>query len=707
MKKKFTLMFVVFFFVMLVLPSNVLAKEDQGLQNAITKTKSLFEISNDYDTFNYSLQTVGGKTIYNLSWNDSKNKLGGVNVNIDSTGFVTNYWSYTPYNGNMPKKLPTLSQQDALQKATIFLEKVNPALKGKLKYQQDNTPLNIMDNAYNFRYVRSENNTLFPYHNVNVSVDRTTGEIQNLNCTWNTSVTFSPAEGTISLDKAKEIFKQELGLKLVYKFTYDGRQTMKPFLVYSVLNPYKFIDAKTGKIVEANPYYGYYDASYGMSTSAMKVPQQNIELTPAEKEAIESTEKLLSDKQAEEAARKFLQIDSSYKLANISMNGGSYGYGDYTWNMNFSKDASSFSAAVDAVTGEISYFYKYPTSDPKDEVTLDEAKSLEIAKQYLEKIQTELYKQVEYQPLPNQYYPNMASGNEKPREYSFNFTRKLNGIYVENNGFNITIDAVSGEVSHYDKHWYKGELPSTEKVLTSDAAYKVLFDTIGMQLQYIPLPPADAKTIAPSYDFTGTAGLVYSFNPQKPLLIDANTGDLLNYNGDKFVEYKPAAYSDIKGKEGENQIKVLAQYGITLPGDTFKPDQKITEKEFLYLLAKASTYSFDIKLGDTKSEDSLYNYLIGEGIVKEGEKNPNAAVTKETAVKFIIRAMKLEKVAQLKNIYTIPFKDKVNINAELSGYVALAYGLNIISAKDGYLYPKVSLTRSQGIILLYNYLNIE
>lgn len=705
MKKKLTLLFTVFFFIMLALPSSVLAKEDQGLQNAITKAKALFEITNDYDTFTYSLQAQGGRTIYNLNWNDSKNKLGGANVVIDSTGFVTGYWSYTPYNGNTPKKLPNLSQQDALQKANAFLEKVNPDLKAKLKYEPDNLPLNIMDTAYNFRYVREENKVPFPYHNAYVSVDRTTGKIQNFNCTWNPSVTFPSTDGTISLDKAKEIFKQELGLKLVYKFSYNG-QGMKPFLVYTTLNPYKFIDAKTGKVVEASPYYGYYNPSYSMTTGGATVPE-NKELTPKEQEAVESAAKLLTDKQAEEIGREFLQLDNSYNLTNISMYGGSYGNGDYTWNMSFNKDAYYSSVSVDAVTGDVTAFNKPFNSDPNAVVKLDETQSLNAAKEYIKKIQLKLFDQVEYQPNPNQYNPYMYTGSEKPRQYYFNFTRKLNDAYVENNGFTVTVDAVSGEVVSYNLTWYKGELPPADKALTLDAANKVLFDTIGMQLQYIPLTPEDNSKFAPSYDFSGAAGLVYAFNPQKPLTIDANTGDLLNYNGDKFVEYKPVSYKDIKGKEGENQIKVLAQYGISLPGDTFKPDQKMTQKEFLYLLSKASYYYYDVKLGDAKSEENLYNYLINEGVLKEAEKNPNATVTKETAVKFLIRAMKLEKVAQLKNIYAVSFKDKANITSDLTGYVALAYGLNILTAKDGYLYPKAELTRSQGVILLYNYLNIS
>jgi hypothetical protein len=90
--------------------------------------------------------------------------------------------------------------------------------------------------------------------------------------------------------------------------------------------------------------------------------------------------------------------------------------------------------------------------------------------------------------------------------------------------------------------------------------------------------------------------------------------------------------------------------------------------------------------------------------VKAGEKAPSSAVTREDAVKFLVRALKYDKVADIKGIYNIPFKDKAGINRKLTGYVAIAAGLGIVDVKSAYFRPKALLTRGESAILIYNYL---
>jgi len=96
--------------------------------------------------------------------------------------------------------------------------------------------------------------------------------------------------------------------------------------------------------------------------------------------------------------------------------------------------------------------------------------------------------------------------------------------------------------------------------------------------------------------------------------------------------------------------------------------------------------------------------LINQGIVKEDEKAPDAIVTKEEAVKYIIRALNFSKVANIKDIYTVPFKDGDMIDPELKGHVAIAYGLKIVSGSNGYFNPSANITREQAAILVFNFL---
>jgi hypothetical protein len=73
-------------------------------------------------------------------------------------------------------------------------------------------------------------------------------------------------------------------------------------------------------------------------------------------------------------------------------------------------------------------------------------------------------------------------------------------------------------------------------------------------------------------------------------------------------------------------------------------------------------------------------------------------------VKFLIRALKYDKVADIQGIFNIGFKDKSSISSGLTGYIAIAAGLGIVDPKSAYLDPKAKLTRGQSAIMIYNYL---
>src|SRR5699024_7051043 len=106
-------------------------------------------------------------------------------------------------------------------------------------------------------------------------------------------------------------------------------------------------------------------------------------------------------------------------------------------------------------------------------------------------------------------------------------------------------------------------------------------------------------------------------------------------------------YKDIDKSYAKDKIKILAQYGIALSGEEFKPNEKMIQKDFLYLLARANDPYLEIKDPNV----DLYNYLINMGILKENEKSPEKIVTKEEGIKYIIRALKYDKIADLTDIY--------------------------------------------------------
>ncbi len=196
--------------------------------------------------------------------------------------------------------------------------------------------------------------------------------------------------------------------------------------------------------------------------------------------------------------------------------------------------------------------------------------------------------------------------------------------------------------------------------------------------------------------------LVYSVKQDKPAIFDAFSGEILDGSGKPFVERKVVEYSDIDGHYAENQIAALAEYGISLPGEAFRPNESIVQKDFLRLLVKAMGYygAYD----DDEALDDMYNLLIREKVITREEKNPEAAVTREEAVKFVVRSLGFQEVADIKGIFVTGFKDQGSISPELVGYVAIAKGLGIVGGSGGNFNPKAGLSRAEAAVMLYNYL---
>ena len=254
------------------------------------------------------------------------------------------------------------------------------------------------------------------------------------------------------------------------------------------------------------------------------------------------------------------------------------------------------------------------------------------------------------------------------------------------------------------------EFPSLDSAASLDKIYEIFFKDVGIELQYTTQSPdiVYAKEIMLNLESEKEVKLVYAVNSEKPSTLDAFTGVILDYNGKPYKEEKPLEYTDILGHYAQDEIELLAQAGIGLEGPKLKPNEKIKQKDFLLLISQVigNGYAFYGKTtltGDTETED-LYKLLMQEGIVKESEKNPEASLTREDSVKFVIRALKYEKIAALSDIFNCTFKDKNKINPDLIGHVVLAKGLNIVSGHGDYFRPKSELKKADALIIIYNYL---
>ena len=734
MKRKLSLILALVFIFTMALPFQSFgAGIDTGLENAIRIAKSLFEIPESY-MFESKIDSEGGKNVFFLNWRSTGSDYSYIMVRIDGKGVVLSYESYKPSDYAQSGKLPRVSRQEARLKAEAFIKKVNPEIVDQIKYEEDNQS-NLMDSTYYFNFYRIANGIPFYNNRVSVYISRGTGAVRTFYTTWTDGLVFPEPGKQITMDQAKDAYKTNLGLELIYKYSYSyPEDKLKVYMVYipRYENDIYAIEAFTGEKIRVG--YGYYGPYFGRSGEKKQkladasMGAAQVTLDPDEMKAVQDASGLKTAEEAEKIARdaKFLELTDEFKLDYYKLSTSWPAKTDYVWRLGFNKaeteDAASEYASVgmDAKTGMITSFNR---STPYQEgaaakYKLEEAKDAVDA--FVKEYYPDLYTQVAYDA---DYEDNFISsqGTETPLSYSFKYDRLVNGIAFPDNGITADYDAVNGRITSFNISWFNVDFPGAAGVITIDAAYDKLFANIGLELQYKTDNDGDRRYIeaaassaipevklAAASSAIPEAKLVYSLKPGRPLFLDANDGAVLDSEGNTYKEVKPVSYTDIKASFAGKQIMVLAENGVYLDGTEFKPKVEITQKDFFILLSKTLNYygTAVTEKSPQKDIDELYAFLEKEGIVKPGEAAPASAVMREDAVKFLIRALKYDRVADIKGIFASSFKDKGEIKPGLYGYVSIAAGLNIIKGYKGYFYPKSKLTREAAAIIIYNYLQV-
>lgn len=668
---------------------------DAKLEEVILKVKKIFNISNDYDTFNSRINSYDNETYFYMSWSDSTGKLKNISVNADVDGNIIYFDQYDSVYKEPESKLPNYTKEEATKLALEFIGRVSPDLFSQIELVENQNYSYSYDTMYYFTFQRMVNNIPFPENYINLHINKYTGEVNNYSVTWDRTLEFPSPDKIISLEEGKKAFMDEIGLKLFYKNSYTpirilntGEET-NYFLAYTTMEGNrKGIDAFTGKALDIS-YYIIYDRA--AEESVMKNSAAGI--TPEERVEIDKLTGIKSIEEIERLARNILDLDKDYKLQSKNLYSDVRNPGDYRWSLYFLKTLEkdkhlSADISINAKTGQMLSFSKYEPHDKDDKPVINKNQALKLAEEYINKIYPDKVNDIEL--LVNE---NLKDDQQS---YHFSFIRKIDDIYVENDIIGVGVDAISNKISSFSINWFKGNFPPKGEIIPIDKAYEVLFNDIGYELKYISIynyekPNGENREIR----------LVYAVKTSKPLLISANSGGILDYSGKPYKENEVVVYEDIDDSYAREKIRTLAEYGVAFKTTEFKPKDKIIQKDFLYLLWK-SQYPYRTEDDDM---EQIYKDLIRIRVLKEDEKNPEAYVTKQEAVKFVIRMMSLEKVAQIEGIYKEIFKDAKDISKDLIGYVNIAYGLNIISGDgNGSILPRYELKREDAASIIYNYM---
>ncbi len=205
----------------------------------------------------------------------------------------------------------------------------------------------------------------------------------------------------------------------------------------------------------------------------------------------------------------------------------------FNWNTNNSAIFMHISMEIDASTGKLIGFNRSENYRNQEQVVVADITKEQArvkAEEFLEKINPEEFKQVKFQDYGNE---NIYYNGIRPN-YNFHFTREINGLSYPGNGIMLGINGADGSVVDYRLNWqYDIELPVAKSLLEKEKALKIFKDRMSMDLFYMPIRSKLAR-----YMVTSEVKLVYMPSQASGMIIDAQTGDSLNYNGQKLDSLK-------------------------------------------------------------------------------------------------------------------------------------------------------------------------
>ena len=714
-----------------------------SLEKVIGIVKGRLNIPEAYKEFSGDVYDDMGKTMFRLRWYSSSDYYsmpggGSMEVDVDENGNIIRYYHYK-YNTGYDnfKKIPKIRKDQALDSARKFVSTMCPDLLGKLIFETEKRNGTIdYEGNFTFTFYRQHNNVLFDNQYVSVQVNGKTGDIANFNRNnWNDTVVFPEASGMISPDDAKAAYRKNISLQLRYRrdSVLGGNTT---YLEYSpgISDFGHCIDAISGEKVTLGGNYNPYYEAYRYSTTADRInlPQKDLD-------ELKQFEGLISPESAEKLARGITELgmDGTYKLNRYNYEKTSSDV--YTLRLEFMQAPSKENFPADyppeklkvmiasgeggayvginfnARNGEIITFNanNYNGKTITGGKLLDRTQMQKTAEAFLKRYKSVKFNQTELDSIPSQVneYAMKFSGVDSSNPGSFVYTRKVNSISYEDNKLTLTIDPATGKITTFNETWDDVNFISTAGIITRDSAYQALFKANPLELRYIIAAGNTGEQAVAKYSggqANGEVKLVYTTDMVKPVCLDAKTGTLINYNnGQPYIEVGVIAYNDVGQHAAKQEIQALAEMGVLPNTSAFEPDEKIIQKEYLYILSRIKgNYYMDSGIWPLKQkdQDGLYRVLVNESILDEAEKEPDAYITSENAVKYLLRAAGYRKFAELKGIFECKYADKADIDPALTGYAAIAGSLGIVNSTASFE-PKKALTKAEAVILLYNYMN--
>lgn len=632
------------------------------LETNILAVKDLIQVPETLSEFTHRSHIDSENQLsYYFNWQDPKNEIGSAYAILEADGRILSYELYLRNEKSSP--LAKISYDDGLKHAQTFLNRVASDYKAELVLNPNKHINNTSFTYYFDHYIHG-----IPVLNetVAITVNNQTGTIEQFNSFPTYKGTYSTHIPTIDYNTAKALYLEKVGLPPIYK-VYKNYETKasSSFPIYLFNNRnHTGILASTGEVF--TPYYNRWDVTKNTEDMAASGSSSGG-LTESEQKAVDDLKILISEEEALTKAQTYfsrIKPNGTYQARLYYDKWDkayyySFSFGKENWpNESF----TSMNLVVNAKTGDIlSYDLSLPYTEEK--LNIDVSNAAQAASY-------DLLKKLEPNKLSSTQFESVSSHNTI--DYSCSYSRLVNNMAVYGEGFYTNYDARLGEITNYSKVWTE-DLPfeAIDAYLKPAYAEPILsnvFKQLNFKLYYTP-KTKNERVLAYCIDTTNAG-------------FDPKTGYEINPMDGTPIEtiLTPSYYSDLAGHWCEPIVITLLNSNIYLPGDTFRPNEIITEGDFLRLL-----YGYP-----EEPIARIYQYASSLPFIDSKDFKATAPLTRIRAIQLLISYLNYNEVAKLSSIYTYPYADSVQDDEV--GYIALAYGLGILEQD-----PKLSFNSSLGL----------
>ncbi|HRY12624.1 MAG TPA: hypothetical protein P5309_03530 [Syntrophomonadaceae bacterium] len=687
------------------------------LEQAIQVVRQNFEIPAEFTDFSSSLNQYEGGQAWYLSWNRPDQTGGSFSAQVDAdTGEVTAMNKWQPQTGPA-SRVSVVSWSEARQTAAQLLQRVIPARMESLVMIEDEEPSPLSSSGpvtYTINWRRVANQIPVDGIGAWVNIDATNGEVVGYSLNWS-HLPLPEPKGVVNAEAARRSFTQNDIVKLEYRLPEQWKplttesEAAKPMLVYIIDHPSNgAIDAFTGQpLIPDREQLVTGVGGKGMGgmaeDQAMNVP---IPLTPQEQEEIENLAGLITREKAADIVLQWADMDKDLVLRSASLDKDWSHPDTRIWSLSWSAPTGTGDSSlylygrVNARSGELLSFTAGLPRGDLAATGLSQAEARRLAEDFLRRVQAARFEQFQLNPDAAGGPADTRPVSEWPT-WSFRFNRIHEGIPFPGNGAEITVDRVHNRVTSYVLTWDYSALPPADDVIGLDKAAQIYLQEAPLTLTYSAYY-STAK---------GETEMRLVYLPKVPdgqpgfRMLDALDGTRLDNQGRPVLPTPTGqVFNDITGNFAAQEIELLGKAGLmTEYGEQFHPGEAIK----LVDLTRAMLGIYQgSEMTRTMPDTDVIKQALARGWLKE-EMAPETTVPRSLMAQVLIRSLGLEYLAEIPEIYRLPYRDADSIAEDTRGYAALCWGLGIIRADGVRFESQQVITRAEAAAALVNSLRVK